>query len=99
MGAAAGCGASDAAGSIRRLDAAEEAERLALGCGLMCRVFALFLERARADGLEVVKVVALVDRQEGGMEAVKAQVDAVEAIVTVADLMAVYQKGHVTSST
>jgi orotate phosphoribosyltransferase len=50
------------------------------------------VERARAEGLEVVKVVVLVDRQEGGMEAVKAHVDSVEAIVTVADLMAVYQK-------
>jgi orotate phosphoribosyltransferase len=57
------------------------------------------VERARAEGLQVVKVVVLVDRQEGGMEAVKAHVDSVEAIVTVADLMAVYQKGNVTSNT
>ncbi|MBW1860065.1 MAG: orotate phosphoribosyltransferase [Deltaproteobacteria bacterium] len=57
------------------------------------------VERARAEGLEVVKVVVLVDREEGGMEAVKAHVDSIEAIVTVADLMAVYQKREVVSNT
>ena len=50
------------------------------------------VERARAEGLEVVKVVVLVDREEGGMEAVNAHVDSVEAIVTIGDLMAVYEK-------
>jgi len=56
------------------------------------------VERARAEGLEVVKVVVLVDRQEGGMEAVKAHVDSIEAIVTVEDLMAVYQKREIASN-
>jgi orotate phosphoribosyltransferase len=46
------------------------------------------VERARAEGLEVVKVVVLVDRQEGGLEAVQAEVASVESIVTVEDLMA-----------
>ena len=46
------------------------------------------VERARAEGLDVVKVVVLVDRQEGGADAVKAHVDAVESIVTIDDLMA-----------
>ena len=55
------------------------------------------VERARAEGLEVVKVVVLVDRQEGGMEAVRAHVDSIEAIVTVEDLMAVYQKKEMAS--
>jgi orotate phosphoribosyltransferase len=50
------------------------------------------VERARAEGLDVVKVVVLVDREEGGMEAVRAHVDFVEAIVTIGDLMPVYQK-------
>jgi orotate phosphoribosyltransferase len=49
------------------------------------------VDRARAEGLDVAKVVVLVDRQEGGMEAVKAHVDSVEAVVTVADLMDVYE--------
>ena len=56
------------------------------------------VERARAEGLEVVKVVVLVDRQEGGMEAVKAHVDSIEAIVTVEDLMAVYEKREIASN-
>jgi len=47
------------------------------------------VERARAEGLDVVKVVILVDRQEGGVEAVKAHVASVESIVTIEDLMAV----------
>jgi orotate phosphoribosyltransferase len=45
------------------------------------------VERARAEGLDVVKVVVLVDRQEGGMEAVKDYVAATAAIVTIEDLM------------
>ncbi len=49
------------------------------------------VERARAEGLEVVKVVVLVDRQEGGLGAVQAHVSSVESIVTVEDLMAVHR--------
>ena len=49
------------------------------------------VERARAEGLEVVKVVALVDRQEGGVEAIQALVPSVESIVTIDDLMAVHK--------
>ena len=47
------------------------------------------VERARSEGLDVVKVVALVDRQEGGVEAIQALVSSVESIVTIEDLMAV----------
>ena len=47
------------------------------------------VERARAEGLDVAKVVILVDRQEGGVEAVKTHVASVESIVTIEDLMAV----------
>jgi len=59
------------------------------------------VERARAEGLDVVKVVVLVDREEGGMEAVKAYVDSVESVFTIEDLMAVYRirrKGGVHST-
>jgi len=40
------------------------------------------IERARSEGLEVVKAVILVDRQEGGLENIRKQVDDVSAIVT-----------------
>ena len=57
------------------------------------------VERARAEGLEVVKVVVLVDREEGGMEAVRAHVRSIEAIVTVADLMAAFEKRDIADNT
>ena len=47
------------------------------------------VERARSEGLDVVKVVTLVDRQEGGVEAIQSLVSSVEALVTIEDLMAV----------
>jgi orotate phosphoribosyltransferase len=50
------------------------------------------VERAQAEGLIVVKVVALVDRQEGGVEAVKAYSGVVDAIVTLEDLMAEHRR-------
>jgi orotate phosphoribosyltransferase len=50
------------------------------------------VERARAEGLDVVQVVTLVDRQEGGAEAVRAQVPSVAAVVTIEDLMAFHRK-------
>jgi orotate phosphoribosyltransferase len=45
------------------------------------------IERARSEGLEVVRAVILVDRQEGGMEAVSQHVESVSAIVTRDDLL------------
>ena len=45
------------------------------------------IERARAEKLDVVKAVILVDRQEGGLENIRKHVDA-EAIVTRDELMA-----------
>ena len=51
------------------------------------------VERARTEGLDVIKVIVLVDRQEGGVEAVKAHVASVESIVTIDDLMAVHRDG------
>jgi orotate phosphoribosyltransferase len=47
------------------------------------------IERARAEGLTVVKVVVLVDRQEGGLDNIRRQVADTSAIVTRDELMAV----------
>jgi orotate phosphoribosyltransferase len=46
------------------------------------------VERARAEGLEVVRVVTLVDRQEGGLEAIRRVVGDASAIITRDELMA-----------
>jgi orotate phosphoribosyltransferase len=46
------------------------------------------VERARSEGLEVVKAVILVDRQEGGLENIREHVTDVTAIITRDDLMA-----------
>ncbi len=46
------------------------------------------VERARAEGLEVVRAVVLVDRQEGGMENIRQSVADAVAIVTRDELMA-----------
>jgi orotate phosphoribosyltransferase len=54
------------------------------------------IERARSEGLEVVKAVILVDRQEGGLENVRGHVPDVTAIITRDDLMA--QWSEVTGS-
>ena len=45
------------------------------------------IERARSEGLEVVRVVILVDRQEGGFENIREHVTDVTAIITRDDLM------------
>ena len=45
------------------------------------------IERARAEGMEVVKAVILVDRQEGGIENIREHVADVSAIVTRDELM------------
>jgi orotate phosphoribosyltransferase len=45
------------------------------------------IERARAEGLEVVKAVVLVDRQEGGLENIGRHVQDVSAMVTRDELM------------
>ena len=56
------------------------------------------ITRAREAGLEIVKVVALVDRQEGGYEAVlesikdiKADYNLVEPVITRDEVMALYK--------
>ncbi len=40
------------------------------------------IERARSEGLDVVKIVALVDRQEGGIENIREHVQDVTAIIS-----------------
>ena len=45
------------------------------------------IERARSEGLEVVKAVILVDRQEGGLENIRQHVTDVEAITNRDELM------------
>ena len=52
------------------------------------------IERARSEGLEVVKVVILVDRQEGGLENIRKQVDDVSAIVTRDELIKQWNSGQ-----
>ncbi len=50
------------------------------------------IERARAEGLEVVRVVCLIDRQEGGVENIQALVPDVVSIITRDELLAVVKK-------
>ena len=45
------------------------------------------IERARSEGLEVIKAVILVDRQEGGVENIRQHVKDVCAIITRDELM------------
>lgn len=60
------------------------------------------INRAREAGLTIVKVIALVDRQEGGYEAVekavadiKADFKVLEAVVTREELMGLYRSRNV----
>ena len=46
------------------------------------------IERARAEGLEVVAAVVLVDRQEGGLEAIRRHVADASGIITRDELLA-----------
>jgi len=52
------------------------------------------IERARSEGLEVVKAVILVDRQEGGLENIQKYVNDVSAIITRDELMHQYNKTY-----
>ena len=45
------------------------------------------IERARSEGLEVIKAIILVNRQEGGLENIRQQVEDVSAIITRDELM------------
>ena len=50
------------------------------------------IERARSEGLEVVKSVILVDRQEGGLDNIQQHVADVSRIITRDELMARWQE-------
>ncbi len=50
------------------------------------------IERARTEGLDVVKVISLIDRQEGGLENIRNHVNDVSAIITKDELVEVYKK-------
>jgi orotate phosphoribosyltransferase len=45
------------------------------------------IERARSEGLTVVRAVILVDRQEGGLENIRQHVEQVSAIITRDELL------------
>ena len=49
------------------------------------------IERARSEGLDVVKVVTLVDRQEGGVEHIREHVANVSAVISRDELIAAHQ--------
>lgn len=50
------------------------------------------IERARSEGLDVIKVVTLIDRQEGGVDRIKGHVPDVAAIITRDELIEALQK-------
>jgi orotate phosphoribosyltransferase len=50
------------------------------------------IERARSEGMDVIKAVVLIDRQEGGLDRVKEHLPFVEAIITRDDMMALYKQ-------
>lgn len=50
------------------------------------------IERAREEGLEVVRAVVLVDRQEGGLENIRRHVPDVRALITRDELMGAMKK-------
>jgi orotate phosphoribosyltransferase len=50
------------------------------------------IERARSEGLKVVRAVILVDRQEGGLESIRAHVPDTSAIITRDELMACWKR-------
>jgi orotate phosphoribosyltransferase len=52
------------------------------------------VERARSEGLEVVRVVVLVDRQEGGMANIRQKVPDATAIVTRDELIRQWKRSH-----
>ena len=51
------------------------------------------IERARSEGMEVVRAVILVDRQEGGVEHFRQHVKDVSVIITRDNLMAALKSG------
>ena len=56
------------------------------------------IERARAEGLEVVKAVIFVDRQEGGVQNIKQHVSKVSSIITRDELVEHWQATQLDST-
>ncbi len=54
------------------------------------------VERARAQDLNVIKVVTLIDRQEGGLDNIRKHVADASAIITRDDIMTVYKRRNST---
>lgn len=52
------------------------------------------IERARSEGLDVIKAIILVDRQEGGLENIRQHVKDVSAIITRDELMEQWHLGN-----
>jgi len=52
------------------------------------------IQKAREDGLKVVKALVLVDRQEGGEENIRKENIDFEALITKKDLLDAYHKGR-----
>jgi len=52
------------------------------------------IERAGSEGLDVIKAVILVDRQEGGLENIRQHVKDVSAIITRDELMEQFEKSN-----
>lgn len=50
------------------------------------------IERAREEGMEVVRVIVLVDRQEGGMENIRQHISDAVALITREELVAMTKK-------
>ena len=52
------------------------------------------ITKAKEEGLEVVKVIAFIDRQEGGREAIEALGYKVDSVITRDEVMELYKKGR-----
>jgi orotate phosphoribosyltransferase len=52
------------------------------------------INRAKEEGLKIVKVIALIDRQEGGREAVEASGYKLDSIITKNEVMKLYRTGR-----
>jgi len=50
------------------------------------------IEKAKGAGLVIDRVIALIDREEGGRENILAHIPRVDAVVTRSEIMAVYKK-------
>jgi len=51
------------------------------------------INRAKEEGLEIVKVIALIDRQEGGREAVETLGYKLDSIITRDEVLELYRRG------